>query len=318
MSKEKQPKNHHYVPRVYLKHFAKPKGKKHYTIFVCDAKQYNKVFPRNIEDIACEIDYNRVKSGKYLPEVPDNNELYYEEKFNELIEKEWDSIVRKLSASCTLSVSKTVLTEELKYSLSRFMMVQMMRTPSARQLTRKYGEKSSRKTLDAITPFINSLPRKDLIKTFNKMKREFRYTDEIAKSFHLSATTDEERIQRQAQLMVENRIWLVYKSPNGITTPFITSDNPIVVYNPVSNKYGIGPNGIDVRYSLFGFPVTPQFFVMTFHKESPIGIWDADIYDKCETVDSGLVMAVNKYQFEQCIRQVYLPPDLGELLMSVK
>ena len=113
-------KNHHYVPQVYLRYFAKERKNKKddYYLYVFDKIQ-NKVFPQNVKDIGCKINYNRVHNGKYLPPVPDNNELHYENKFRKLIENDWNSIIHKFTATCTLSQQKKILSDDMKFMLAK-------------------------------------------------------------------------------------------------------------------------------------------------------------------------------------------------------
>lgn len=311
----KDPTKHHYVPKVYLKYFAKERKKDEFFLYVYDKLQ-NKTFPRNIDDIGYGKNYNRVKSGKYLPPVPDNNELYYEKKFQKLIENDWNSLVNQFTATCTLSTKKKILSHDLKFMLAKLMIIQALRTPNARELTREKAPLSTQKVFDALTPVIRNFSREDLKKSFNTMKQDFSFSEEHVKSFHLLATTDDNRIERMARIMVQSRIWIVYKSPDIINLPFITSDNPVVFYNPISDKYGIGPNGINVKTTVIGFPITPQYFIITFHKESPLGDFSEAIGDECLTVEPDIIAKIDRHQVKQCSRQVYLPQDIGEFWMK--
>ena len=239
----------------------------------------NKTFPRNICDIGYGKNYNRVHNGKYLPAVPDDNELYYEKKFQELIENDWDSIVHSFMAICTLSTEQKKLSYEMKYALARFIVIQTLRTPIAREFTRKIGLETSQRLFANLTP-------------------------------------DNKRIEEFAKRLVQSRIWVAYRSPDKHVFPFITSDNPVVFYDPISGKYGIGNNGIEVNTTIIGFPVTPEYYIITFHKISPLGDISSVVGDECITVDSKIVANLDRHQTNQCYRQVYIPLDLGEDIMN--
>ncbi len=305
---------HHFVPQVYLKYFAKKKKGKKYFIYVFDYKQ-GKTYPKNVKDVAYQKDYNRVHSEKNLPPVPDNNELYYEEKFRTLIENDWNSIVHRFTATCTLSPKKKILSHEMKFLLAKLIMIQSLRTPIARAKTREIAKKSCQKVFDELTPIINKSTREDLKQAFFSMKRDFQLTDDLVKAFHLSATTDNDRIERMAHLLVQRRVWVVYRSPDIKNFPFITSDNPVVFYNPISDKYGIGPNGIDVNTTVIGFPVTPRYYIYSFHKESPLGDISS-CADECIDVDPEIIRIVDAHQTNQCYEHVFLPPELGKSWMK--
>lgn len=310
-----EPNKHHYVPQVYLRYFAKERKKKEFILYVYDKRQ-DKTFPRNIKDIGYEKNYNRVHNGKYLPPLPDDNELHYENKFRELIENDWNSIVHKFTATCTLSQQKKILSDDMKFMLAKLIVIQVLRTPYARELTRKVGLKSSKELFDELTPIIKSVPRDDIIKSFSKMKREFTFNEEQTKAFHLFATTNNDRIEEFANMLVQNRIWVVYRSPNKEFFPFVTSDNPVMLYNPISRRYGIGNNGIENNFTIIGFPVTPEYYIISFHKKSPLGDFSIENGDRCVTVESKTVAVLDRHQTNQCFRQVYLPKYLGESLMN--
>ena len=311
----KESSSHHFVPRVYLKYFATKRKSNDYFLYVYD-KMKNKTFPRNICDIGYGKNYNRVHNGKYLPAVPDDNELYYEKKFQELIENDWDSIVHSFMAICTLSTEQKKLSYEMKYALARFIVIQTLRTPIAREFTRKIGLETSQRLFANLTPIIRDVPRDDIKEAFFKMKRDFRFNEDEVKSYHLLVTTDNKRIEEFAKRLVQSRIWVAYRSPDKHVFPFITSDNPVVFYDPISGKYGIGNNGIEVNTTIIGFPVTPEYYIITFHKISPLGDISSVVGDECITVDSKIVANLDRHQTNQCYRQVYIPLDLGEDIMN--
>jgi hypothetical protein len=306
-----KPHKHHFVPCVYLKYFAKQKDKKNYIIY-CINKGQTKIFPTNTRDVAMEYEYNTVKSSKYLPAIPEGDELYYENKYKEIIEDNWDSIVNNFTAHLTMTCNASPLQRETKLQLGKLMIIQLLRTPQARKLTNERGYNSCQKVFKKLTPIINEIGDKKILKSYNKLKREFRYTDDFAKSAHLLATTDEQRIEKLAKILICTRVWFVYKNPNYKVFPFITSDNPVVFYNPISNEYGLGPNGIDNPYTITIFPVTPKYLIITFHKHSPLGLFAHNMQDECHNIGDELVYTMNKHQFIQCTRQIYIPPEYGE------
>ena len=310
---------HHFVPQVYLRFFAKERETKkgEYYLYVYDTIQ-DKTFPSNVKDIGYKNDYNRVLISKYLPPVPDGNELYYEKKFQELIENDWNSIVHQFTAACTMTTSKKKLSYDMKFMLAKLIIIQSLRTPDARKITRSIGLKRRQELFDELNPIIQNSQREDFIQAFSNLEKAFSFDDEHSKSFHLWATTDNTRIDRLAKLIVQNRIWMVYRSPDIIHFPFITSDNPVVFYDPTLNKYGIVPNGIDTNTTIIGFPVTPQYYIITYHKKSPLCDVDNEIGDECVTIEPEIIRVLDRHQTNQCYRQVYIPTELGESMMKEK
>ena len=302
-----EPSKHHFVPQVYLRYFAKERKKKEFILYVYDKIQ-NKIYPKNIKDIGYKKDYNRVKIGKYLPQVPNDDVLYYENRFRELIENDWNSIVHNFTATCTLSTQQKVLSYDMKRLLAKLILIQLMRTPSARELTRKIGIESSKELFDKYTPLFDYLPRNDIKKSFIKMKREFIFDEEQTKLHHLLAATNCKKAEMLSNAFIQKRAWIVYMSPDFMRFPFYTSDNPVVFYNLFLDKHGFGLNGINVNTSIIGYPVTPQYFIITFHKELFLSKPFIDLEDKCIIVSSRLIKLINNHQITQCNRQVYIPP----------
>lgn len=307
-----KPIKHHFVPRVYLKYFAKRKNKKDYIIY-CLNKGQQEAYPANTKDVAMEYHYNRVKSGELLPPVPEEDELFYERRFKELIEDKWDSIVNKFTATVTLSKQK-VLSREIKLLLGEIIIIQLLRSPQVRNLSYKRGGDRCKKVINEMEPVIRGIGHPELLKKFTKAKSRFHYSNDFAKSAHLAAATDENRIKHMTELLVDNRFWFVYKNTNYKSFPFITSDNPVVFYNPISQKYGIGPNGIEYQNTIIMFPLTPKYLIITFHNNSPLGVLNSGVGDEFIDVDDSIVYNMNIHQVNQCSEKVFFPPDFGEAI----
>lgn len=88
-------------------------------------------------------------------------------------------------------------------------------------------------------------------------------------------------------------------------SPIISSEPKIVIshFFPCNDLIGI-----NVNTSIIGYPVTPQYFIITFHKELFLSKPFIDLEDKCIIVSSRLIKLINNHQITQCNRQVYIPP----------
>lgn len=126
-------KKHHFVPQAYLNFFAKETRANKYRIGVYD-KIENKFYCRNVADVAEIRDYNRIgEMDSSIFVVPENNPLFYEEYYSELIEKDIPGIIRDIQGCCILyNYGKTILDSARKNRVAKMIAIQILRTQKVR------------------------------------------------------------------------------------------------------------------------------------------------------------------------------------------
>lgn len=319
-------RKHHFVPKAYLKYFSRKEQ-----VYVFD-KETEKKFIARINDIAERHDYNKVESGRFIVKPPDDDPLFYEYEYNDLIEKRIPQILNNLVSACTLApnLSTCILTESRKYDLAKMIVVQLLRTPVSRAYTFELGKPIAEKKLNQIREDLNRIFKKyDQI--FDSQKRsqligvlnDFKYCQSFSDSVHLRTTTDENRIEHFCKSLVLNHSWAIYRNNLYPYLPFVTSDHPVVMYNLRNRYIGFKENGLENISTVISMPLTPKYMVSLYHKESFWGYYSQPYENKCVGVDDvAFIIKQVYFQLLQCNRQVYIKPDennqLVELLVDLQ
>lgn len=309
----KEARKHHFVPRSYLKYFSIEER-----VYVFDKETENK-FIASIKDIAERHDYNRVESGRFIVKPPEDDPLFYEYKYNDLIEKRIPEILNNLISACTLTpdLSTCILTEKQKYDLAKMIVIQLLRTPVSRAYTFELGGPIAEKKLSQIREDLNQI-FKEYNQIFDLQKRsqligvldDFKYSQSFSDSAHLRTTTDEKRIEHFCKSLVLNHSWAIYRNDLYPCLPFVTSDHPVIMYNMENKHIGFGKNGLENISTVISMPLTPKYMVSLYHKDSFWGYYSQPYENKCTGVDDvEFIIKQVYFQLLQCNRQVYTTPD---------
>ena len=245
-------KKEHYVPRCYLKRWQNKNGK----VYVLD-KINNKRWISNIEDIACEryfydIPAHKINANfkKYLKEngvTLEVDEQFIEHIFSEQVENNYSKLLGKIidkDITPWYEQACYFISREDKYEMSFFLVYQLIRTKTMRQIIRSSS--------DVIEKFL----------------RETNVNEEIIQKHILGKDGEKETqtnmlfdIDNICQLMfLFNRLsWILVI--NKTDKPFFTSNHPIVLYPYIKNSLlpfsGIGSPGIEVS-----FPLSPKYLLV--------------------------------------------------------
>lgn len=314
--KTNEPIKHHCVPQSYLKFFAKQK-KDDYILYVFDKKSGTEYYA-NVSNAAEIRNYNKVNQGRFIVPTPNGDALYYESKYNELIEGRIPQIIGNLVCACTLcNLKKTILTNQMKQELARLIIIQWLRTPQYRQRTYDIGIPICNDLISGMRNQIKTISDLDRKKEFFKTLDEFEYNEDFVKSVHLSSTTDEDRINRFCEFLVHNRSWVIYENKLYKSIPFVTSDTPVIMADFQSGNIGIKNNGLEQPYTVISMPLTPKYSVSLYHKSCVFGYYSESYEDKCVPIDEiKFILNQNFLQSIQCTRQVYTTPDVNNILIK--
>ena len=206
----------HYVPQFYLKNFSN-KSKEGFFIYCYDIDE-NKQYPANIKNIAEE---------KYFYKIGD-------EDFEEFFRKTEDlasPIINNLSKNGKIKPLNVIKNREI---LSSFLSVQFFRTKETRE-----------DLLETFSKISTHLQKHNLN---NEMELFVEQIDEKYIKHHQI-----EFIDRASRKMVDELLfkkWVVLKNKTEID--FLTSDNPIVLYNPH------GLLGFASEYIHIFYPINPK------------------------------------------------------------
>ena len=309
-------KKQHFVPQCYLKNFA-AQGKK---IFVFD-KINSKSYSANIKDISQESYFNDFPDA-FLPE-----ELRDQEK-SQVIEDELSKVETRFGEFLKLIISVLekieknnlfdslgVLDQAAKKNFSAFLTLQFARTKKAREQNR-----SILQDLDALIKKWNQvLPNHD-----NIPKWDFPKPAGGAYSIKLEYGEDLLKVGIEEDSIAQHLIWIsdiivqvhdseIYKTLsnhiwlfgiNSTSIPLWTSDNPIVINNPIVIKkhedlgIGLASKGVQVVY-----PISPKYLLIMFEPSFWSELKHLD--GMSAILSENYVKLYNQLQLTQCYRQTY-------------
>lgn len=126
--------------------------------------------------------------------------------------------------------------------------------------------------------------------------------------------TDTERMQRFSNVLLNKNWAILYNSMND-KIPYITSDNPAVIYNyttKIRNKVGIGRDDIIIYY-----PLTPKIMVAIYLK---IPLFSTEnLYDRVcvlSETDITQIIGMNRMQIDGCYKQAFIPLNYYNQIMK--
>lgn len=280
----KEPRKHHYVPRVYLKNFTLQKKDEWY-IEVID-KTKDQSYTANIKDIAAEKDFYRVNSK--------DDEFYWEHYYAEHIESIIPTTFNNLIAACTLSVDRSpVISSDIKLKLAKIICSQLLRTKKSRETHFKIGQSAANNVLTKVKEQFKGLLSEENMAFLNN----FNYDDVLNKVISLPIINEEDRVNRFIDILLK-RYWVVYKNINYIKSPFITSDHPVVFYNIITAEMGFSNNGLGIPHTAIFFPINRQLLI-GLYTESMYFNQMSELNNKILIVDDiPFVMKQNRIQYE--------------------
>lgn len=274
-------KKEHYVPRCYLENFEGEKGK----IQVFD-KAILQIRSQTKENIAAENYFYDIDFDKMMEGLDDESQQKVRSDIKEITGVEnWEEIAKNIldkkhiekSYFATMEgvyapflkqiIAKSYggnnwvikhckpFSEDEKIGLALMMAIQMLRTKSHRE---EIGEM--------------------IAKTYQTLAYKMQMNDENAlpkEAFEVEANKDFVKLQHSAMFMdaehilgiaeaLLNHIWVM--RVNKTTTPFYTSDNPIIRIPHKHDKFmshsGLSSDGIEIA-----FPISPNLIVVLYERK---------------------------------------------------
>lgn len=273
-------KKEHYVPRCYLENFEDNNGRIH----VFDKVIIQTRNPKK-EEIAHENYFYDMDIEKLISDVP----LEQREKIiNDIKEitgcDDWDTIVTEIinpkhiekKFFCEVEgvygpLLKRIIqnsysgnqwvidhcapfSEDDKSMLSLFLAIQIIRTKAFRDSIHQISEKTFQTLLykQQLNDEV-SISREDI---------NVKANSEYIKLLHLDMILDEDMALEMAEVF-SNHIWVM--NVNKTSTPFYTSDNPVLTIPHIKDKYmtygGYNSKGVEVV-----FPVSPNLLLSMYEK----------------------------------------------------
>ena len=286
-----RPKQHHYVPQVYLRHFCTISNRNQ--LYFYD-KVSHKTVLTNIKNIAQEKDFYSDMSK----EDSDHYEKYYSSNVEPVLGKLLDHIIARSILNQTYDAP--LLTSEDRRILSDMLFHQMFRTPNTRAVLHEKA--------DAIMkPFAKQLLKNQDIKNDKELRtiaeKYLTMNEDTFKSFALPLAIDKSEYAQFFSL-IDTMICVI--CDNQTKQGFITSDNPVVVFRELSQEVGLGCAGLGFFDSVIVYPITPCLAVYMVHDDPLFGAGFKEYENrKMPVSDKNLILKFNRLQGKQSIRQIY-------------
>lgn len=275
-------KNQHYVPQFYQRRFSD--DGKNIGVYVVDQL---KAIPQAPIKSQASADYFYTSDT----EKPENVEKAFSG-----IEGIANEIMQKLDAN-----PRTPLSEEDSFSLYVFTILQLGRTLSPMEDTREMANMMLRKVIKAQVE-ISKTSDNPALADYKDISDDdidsITLTDEAAKKLTLGSCLQ----------MLPACIDLKCKALiNETVTPFITSDNPVCLYNPFMEKMNYPLNGLGARGAFIYFPLSPKLALL---------IYDDTVYKVgnrkqsfAELHNPNDIQELNKLSIVNCNQVVYYQPS---------
>lgn len=290
-----EPKKQHYVPQVYLRHFALQK-KKTFIIFV-HSKSLRKVYPREIGDVAEEHDFYTIEAAE--------DKYVWEKFYASKVEPMMGSLLRRIRAKCEnvlVTDGAMVLTSEDRRELALSITYQLLRGKQARLWEEK---RFSELLPDVIAHMKDKFPSKaDFI---DKHADVIRNDPSYFKSIAIDVNVNPQRVSMYANELLR-RDFVVYRI-NG-EAQFITSDNPVMFVDAITQNANAFTNGMIKPRTLIYYPISPKLMLGLYHPQfgfkalssvnNGLRILDAE-------KEASFIRKCNKIQQRQCFDYTFAP-----------
>ena len=296
MSKEYN--KQHFVPQSYLKRFARPNefnNGYHIGVRRIISNEVH-LFKKNISDIAYMQNYYDVSTR--------DDPKYWEHYFSQNIEPLLGLPLSNIEAKIMLSApGKAVLDKKDRKILADIISFQYSRIPAFLDPHLKKGVVLGKELKEWVLQTYGPLMSLDQLARVSQM----RIDPDIIKDFILESISSNQRIDKYSEILME-RIWVVYY--NNTSMPFLTSDNPVIMYNFRSDSISYSETGIARGDTIIYFPISSRIMVQLFPSNFLSGSRKKiDGFRLClENRDLKFVTGVNTLQMNHASSETYMDP----------
>lgn len=162
------------------------------------------------------------------------------------------------------------------------------------------------------------------IRTFRAVEKQYldelmkvEYTEDLKKSLELDLTTSEDYILKYENSLQVNHIWTIFRNLTYKRVPFLVGDEPVLLVNSINQGIGFKNNALENPHTVVCFPITPQYIICLYHKDSILAPALTDYEDRCTAIYNDIfVERQNALQLANCTRQLFIYPktELGDAI----
>lgn len=289
ISKRNNPIRQHYVPQVYLKHFCNSVK----AIAVID-KHNQKVFSTGIRAVGAENDFYTLEKM--------NDPYYWEHVYADGMEPLLGQLIERVISQSNLLVRNgtVIISDVEKVKFAIIMVMQLLRGKQSREYERKLYQKRLPGVLKKAQKVFGPLSDEQdaLLEAFAKDDYYFKRTS-------MDVSLDSTRIERYAEIIC-NLDFVFYRIQGDVE--FITSDNPVMLINCITNNARPFANGLLQKTTVICYPISPKLLLCAMHPEMTLGIFhgqDCCLIDLDANTEVRFISTVNRNQIEQCSKHAF-------------
>lgn len=291
---KKNTRKEHIVPQAHIRYFSY-KNKNTDKVIVID-KNKKKSYPSSVDNVACQRDFYEI----------DNKETNYWEKWYGKIEQNIPIIYNSIIINSKFAVNKDeIINNYLKKELSLIIISQLLRTEVSKNHFIKMGFDITKKIIDDIEKKLKGMLSDEHIGVLNSYKKN----EDFIYSMALDHCNSKRFIRRTTNILMD-KVWIIHKNLNYEKVPFVSSDNPVILYNFYTKELGFEYNGLIKEETIIYYPINKELLVAIYPNFKGL-IKYKDTIDFLD--DNNFVMNFNKSNYDQCERQVFCSFDIDKL-----
>ncbi|HJB25675.1 MAG TPA: DUF4238 domain-containing protein [Firmicutes bacterium] len=263
--------------------------------------------------IAATDDVGYIKN--YYDVTDKDDPKYWEHFFANKIDTLCGQDLGNIIAKVTLSQwNATILSVSDKEVLSKIIVAQLMRVPES--IDYVTGHIYPRVSKQVKKEIAESLPD-FMLEKYGELLSATELSTQYQKEFILNHTFDPKNFDRYCKVL-QNGIWIVYVNTLRALTPFVTSDNPVLVEGIGKTETGLFANGLASPTTCIFYPLSPAIAVAIYSRDGILGI-AADQYDgrKIALDDIKYIVAKNSQIVDQAYLHSFIPQPLYDELTGV-
>jgi len=257
-------------------------------------KSNRRIFSTGVRAIAAENNFYTLEKL----EDPYFGEQTYASSIEPLMGKLLSKII---SQTCILVQNgATVISPSEKAQLAVIMVMQLLRGKQSREYMQKlyadYLPEAIEKAQNLFGPFSNE--QNKLVDVFARDVYYFKRTA-------MDVTLDWDRIAKYAGILC-SRAFLFYRIQGN--EEFITSDNPVMSINSITNNARPFANGLIRPTTMIYYPISPKLLLCAVHPSTYLGALsdqDRRLVNLDASKEIGFISAINQKQISQCYQHAF-------------
>lgn len=290
----------HIVPKRYLNRFGTKSGDR--TIIGTRIISNGKV--RFFIDSTENVGYLK----NFYDATDKSDPKYWEHFFAREIDSLCGQDMENIIAKAMLSQNNTiVLTEHDKKTLAKVIIAQMTRIPdSVEYVTDQLYPRVSQQIKEDVTAVLPQF----MLEQYGGRLKNIELSKQSQKELLLNYAFAPDNFEHYCGIL-QKSIWVMYVNAHRDTTPFLTSDNPVLVEGVGSKKIGLFHNGLANPTTCIFFPLNPAIAVSIYSNQGFLGVV-ANEYDRKKVLldDMKYIVSKNIKIMGQAYRHSFIPQPL--------